>query len=157
MQNLHRPVSNRGQWHDTLTIYANGLPDPSQTVFTFNAWPTDARPGGSDYGWSRSGAGYFVLAASTDDETGRLAVAVNGSSLVVTWLFPPNQMSGLAAGSYEGCIGAWIGDEMAEIEPFRFVVQTRGINDGGRSASVAEAVPAGGGGTITAIVDGGEI
>lgn len=161
MQNLHRPVSNRGQWPGSLTIYADGAPDPSQTVFTFNAWPTDGRTGGSDYGWARSGAGQFVLAASTDDETGRLSVVANGNSLIVNWLFPPNQMRGLPAGSYEGSISAWIGDEIAELpgSEFRFVVQTRGVNDFGTATSIAEAVPRGAGdsGNITVIVDGGEI
>lgn len=163
MQNLHRPVSNRGQWRDTLTIYADGIPDPSETVFTFNAWATDGHGGRCDYGWMRRSTGSFVLSASTDDETGRLYAAASGKALIVSWLFPPDQMRGLPAGSYEGSISAWIGDEMTELagSEFRFVVQARGINDYGTANSVSEARPAGGGGggtgTITVIVDGGEI
>lgn len=154
MQNLHRPVSNRGQWRDTLTIYADGLPDPSRTIFTFNVWPADGAGSYRDYGWAQGGASRYALSASSDDATGRLSVVANGASIAITWLFPPNQMCGLPAGSYQGSVSAYIGDEMAEIEVFRFVIQGRGL-DGGRLASVPEAIPVGG--NITVIVDGGEI
>ncbi|AWI90284.1 hypothetical protein C0214_19695 [Methylobacterium sp. DM1] len=132
MQHLHRPVSNRGQWRDTLTIYADGAPDPSTTTYAFVAWPSDVHAGASDYGQPYVGSRGLVLSARTGDETGRLAVASNGNSVTVTWLFPPNEMRGLMPGSYEGSIGAWIGGQMSEIAAFKFVVQARGgISFGG--------------------------
>lgn len=141
MQNLHRPVSNRGQWRGTLTIYADGLPDPSETVFVLAVWPRDARSSlVGDYGWGRGRTG--GLATRSDDETGRLAVAVNGASIIVSWLFSPRETQHLAAGDYEGSISAIIGDEMSEIETFRFVVQTRGSADYGATALVLPPPPA---------------
>lgn len=142
MQNLHRPVSNRGQWRDTLTIYADGLPDPSLTTFVFSAWPTEAGHGnGCDYGRHGFGLRGPLLQARTDDETGRLVAAANGNSIAVTWLFPAVQMFGFSAGSYEGSISAIIGDEMSEIEAFRFVVKTRGSADSLRPAAPPAPLP----------------
>ncbi|GAA0236144.1 hypothetical protein LNAOJCKE_0958 [Methylorubrum aminovorans] len=138
---FHRPVSNRGQWRGTLTVYTDSPPDPSETVFTFNAWPTDRQGGSRDYGWSQRGSGGFVLSASTDDETGRLSTAVNGNALIVSWLFPPTQMWGLPVGSFEGSISAIIADEMSEIEAFRFVVQARGSADRLRPLAPLPALP----------------
>lgn len=139
MQNLHRPVSNRGQWRESLVIYTDGIPDPSQTVFAFAAWPRDAGPTGCDYGWRRPGYGRGTLSATNDDETGRLAVAVNGNSLIVAWQFPDREMQGLPAGSYEASISAMIADEAAEIETVNFVVQARG---GPRLNRLSPAFPA---------------
>lgn len=142
MQNLHRPVSNRGQWPGTLTIYADGLPDPSQTTFVFSAWPTEAGHGyGCDYGRHGAGLRGPLLQARTDDETGRLVAAANGNSIAVTWLFPAVQMFGFSAGSYEGSISAIVGDEMSEIEAFRFVVRTRGSADRLRPSAPPTGLP----------------
>ncbi len=155
-QNIHRAVSSRGQWRDTFTLYADGLPDPSTTVYTLNIWPVSVFASVRDYGWRSPAATQYALSASTDDNTGRFVAVANGASVVTTWLFPANAMRGLPPGSYEGSIAAWIADEMSEIESFRFVVQDRGF--GGLPASVPEAIPAPpptDGGTITVIVDGG--
>jgi len=132
MQHLHRPVSNRGLWRDTYTIYADGLPDPSQTTYAFVAWPSDVHAGASDYGQPFVGSHGLVLSARTGDETGRLVAVAEGNTIVVTWQFPPSEMRGLMPGSYEGSIGAWIGGQMSEIDAFKFVVQARGgISFGG--------------------------
>lgn len=141
-QNLRRAVSNRGQWRDTFTLYADGLPDPASAIFTLNVWPVEDRAGDCDYGFRGPGRQNYALSAGTDDGTNRLYVTRGEvpNSLVVTWLFPANAMRGLSAGSYEGSVAAWIADEMSEIGSFRFVVQDRGF--GGPAASVPEAVPA---------------
>lgn len=156
MQNLHRPVSNRGQWRESLVIYSDGIPDPSQTVFTFTAWPRDAHSMGCDYGWRRQGYGQGMLSATSDDETGRLAAVVNGNSLIVVWQFPDREMQGLPAGSYEASVSAIIADEMVELETVNFVVQARGGPRLGTLSRPSAPIPDNPE-VITVIVDGGEI
>lgn len=126
--NIHRPVSNRGQWRDSFIVIAyNGPVDPTSAVFSIEIRRVDGGccTGGSwDYGRSRSGSHDRPadLSASTDDETGRFATSFVNGNLACTWLFPTGDMRRLGRGSYEASLYATIADERGEIERLSFVV-----------------------------------
>lgn len=127
--NIHRPVSNRGQWRDSFVVIAySGPVDPTTAVFSIEIRRVDGgccTGGGWDYGRGSWGSAYDRqpdLSASTDDGTGRFATAFVGGNLACTWLFPTGDMRRLTRGSYEASLYATIADERGEIERLSFVV-----------------------------------
>lgn len=127
-ENIHRPVSNRGQWRDSFVVIAyNGPVDPASAVFSIEIRRVDGEccaGGGWDYGRGSRGLNHPVdLSASTDDETGRFATSFVSGNLACTWLFPTSDMRRLAHGSYEASLYATIADERGEIERLSFVVR----------------------------------
>lgn len=123
--NLHRSVSNRGQWRGYYHVASRGPVDTDRTVFTLTIRCLD-HPccGQDDYGFGhRNRDCDALISTTTEDETHQFAASGVDSGVACTWLFSAQTMRRFCAGSYEASIFAEIGDEDAELARFNFVVR----------------------------------
>lgn len=119
-----RLIPRRGDWVAHFRVAPKRAPvDPSTARFTVSVTALDPGLWGYDYGRVFSGS-RCGLSASSDDGTGRVAIGVSATVLVVNWRFPLAETQHLPPGTYQVSIGAIIADEVQEIGSFVVVADS---------------------------------